>query len=148
MNTIKFNRPTHHRTNWLNLIDEVLSPLHRTSNDQYRGNSPAVNIKEAEGNYTIELAAPGFRKEDFEIKVEKDQLIISAKVKTKEDDSKESNENYKRKEFSFRNFTRSFHLTETLDGENIAANYEAGILNISIPKKEEAIIQPKLITIK
>jgi len=147
MNSIKFNRPRHTRANWFDLIDEVFSPMNRASNTPSRGYSPAVNIKEAEGSFTIELVAPGFKKEDFEIKVEKDQLIIKAKVESEKEATKESNENYKRKEFAFRNFKRSFHLTETLDGENIAANYEAGILSISIPKKEEAIIQPKLITV-
>ncbi len=147
MNTIKFNRPTHRNTNWFNLIDEVFGMPQKTSSKHSCGYSPAVNIKETEGNFTIELAAPGYKKEDFEIKVEKDQLIINAKLETTKEDAKESTENYKRKEFSFRNFTRSFHLTETLDGEKIEANYKAGILNIMIPKKEEAIIQPKLITI-
>ncbi len=147
MNTIKFNRPTQSRANWFNLIDEVFSPQQRASNSQNGGNSPAVNIKEAEGNYTIEIAAPGLKKEDFEIKIEKDQLVISANVKAESGESKESKEQYKRQEFSVQKFTRSFHLTETLDGEKIGANYEAGVLRINIPKKEEAIIQPKLITI-
>ncbi len=142
MNRIKFNRHPNHLTNFANLFDEVLAPAFNEGIKRF--NRPATNIKEAEGNFSIEIAAPGLNKADFDIKVEKDQLIVSAS------DKKESNENadkFTRKEFNFSNFKRSFHLPEILDGENIEAKYEAGILTLVIPKKEEAIAKTKVITV-
>ena len=108
-------------------------------------NTPAVNIAETEDNYRIEVAAPGLAKEDFEVKVDQDLLSISAKKEVKEEDK---NEKYSRREFSYFEFKRNFHLPETVDAAGISANYENGILHVTLAKKEEAKPQPaKLIKI-
>lgn len=101
--------------------------------------SPAVNIAETEDNYRIEVAAPGLEKGDFEVKVEQDMLTISAKKETKEEDKAEK---YTRKEFSYFEFKRNFYLPETVDANGISANYENGVLHVTLAKKEEAKPQP------
>lgn len=101
----------------------------------------AVNVLEKEGNFRLELAAPGLRKEDFEISVEKDVLTISAnKAETKDE-----KDNYKRREFGRYNFKRSFRLADFIDTNAIEATYEQGILKINLLRKAEAA--PKQITI-
>lgn len=100
---------------------------------------PAVNIAETEDNYRIEVAAPGLAKDDFDVKVDQDVLTISAKKEMKEEGK---NEKYTRREFSFMEFKRNFHLPETVDAAGIAANYEDGILKVTLAKKEEAKPEP------
>lgn len=96
---------------------------------------PAVNIKDKDGRYFIEVAAPGFEKANFSIELDKNILTISAKkTETKEEDSK----GYTYKEFSSSEFKRSFTLPlETVDTQKIEASYEAGVLVVAVPKKEE-----------
>lgn len=97
---------------------------------------PSVNIVENDKEWKLEVSAPGFSKEDFKINLEKEVLTISAEHKAEV--SKEE-KNYTRREFSFGSFSRSFRIKEnTVDVEKIAAVYENGILNISLPKKEIA----------
>lgn len=105
---------------------------------------PAVNVSETETGFTVELAAPGLNKEDFKIDLEKNTLTISAQ---KETEQKEEGKNYHRKEFSFSSFKRSFNLPETVDRENIGAEYKDGVLFLSIPKKEEAQLKAKQIKV-
>ena len=108
-------------------------PVHYHRND-FRS-LPAVNIVEGENGYTIEVAAPGLEKKDFRIDLENDCLTISS---SREESSEDSNDHYTRREFRYRNFSRSFNLSETVDAEKITASHKNGILNVSIPKKEEA----------
>ncbi|MCG8330962.1 MAG: Hsp20/alpha crystallin family protein [Chitinophagales bacterium] len=102
---------------------------------------PAANIIENEGNYRLELAAPGLEKGDFEIKVEKGILSISVNKDVKEGE----NEKYKRKEFGFYQFERSFRLPDFTDTSAIEAVYEQGILKVKLPRKAETA--PKRIEI-
>lgn len=107
---------------------------------------PAVNIHETDDQFVLELAAPGFVKENFDIKLENDQLIISAEKKA-EEEKKESK--WARKEFHYEKFTRQFTMPETADLSQISAAYENGVLTLQIAKKEEAKVQPaKVIEIK
>lgn len=96
---------------------------------------PSVNVKETDDNYIIELAAPGLEKKDFNINVENDYLTISAERK-QENETKE--ENYTRREFNYSSFRRSFNLPKSVNADAIAANYTDGVLNITLPKREEA----------
>jgi len=88
----------------------------------------------------VEVAAPGFVKADFKLKVHNDLLTISSEKKV-ENEAKEG-EQFTKREFSYQSFTRSFTLPEIADGERIEANYENGILRIVIPKKDEAKPKP------
>ena len=103
-------------------------------------NVPAVNIKENDENFELELSVPGFEKDDFNIEVDDNVLTISSEVKS-ENETKE--DTYTRREFSFSSFKRVFTLPETIDDGKINANYENGILRLSLPKKEEALPKPK-----
>jgi len=101
---------------------------------------PAVNIRENNDEFMIDVAAPGMTKEQFHIDYENGRLTISSEKKEeKREDSKDS---YTRREFSYMSFQRTFTIPENLvDGDKIKATYNEGILNISLPKREE--IKPK-----
>ena len=106
---------------------------------------PAVNVSETEHAFILDLAAPGLKKEDFKIALEKDVLTISADVKT---ETKEEGVKFNKKEFSYHAFSRSFNLPELVDYTKIGATYENGVLQVNIPKKEEAKILSRQIEIK
>lgn len=97
---------------------------------------PAVNIKETEKGFDLHLAAPGMKKEDFKIEMHDQVLTISAEKKQEQE---EKNDRYTRKEYSYETFSRSFNLPEILDADQIKAGYENGILNITLPKKQEVV---------
>jgi HSP20 family protein len=101
---------------------------------------PSVNIKESNDDFEVEVAAPGFTKDDFRIELDHDLLTISSE---KEMDH-ETNEDqvFTFREFSYQSFSRSFTMPNTADREKIGAKYENGILSIIIPKKEEARPKP------
>jgi HSP20 family protein len=108
--------------------------------------TPAVNIKEDKEAFYLELAAPGLTKNDFKVELNENVLSISAQ---NEKEHKEEKDNYSRIEFNFSSFTRSFTLPESADAQKINANYNDGILKLSIPKKEEAkVTANRLIEIK
>jgi len=103
--------------------------------------TPAVNIKEHDDAYSIELAAPGLNKEDFKLEVENDFLTISFK---KDEEKKEEKGKFTRREFHYTSFKRSFNLPEgTVNTDEIGAKYENGILLLTIPKLEEAVAKAK-----
>lgn len=107
---------------------------------------PAVNVSEDEDKYSIEVAAPGMKKEDFKVRIENDVLTISSE---KKEEKEEKNNNYTRKEFCYQSFQRSFSIPEGhILGDKITASYSDGILHIELPKREEVKPQPpKEITI-
>lgn len=97
---------------------------------------PAVNIAENENSYGIEVAAPGFDKNEFNIKIENNQLIISA---VKNEEVKNETTKYTVREFNTSSFERTFNLPENqIDEDHINANYDNGILKVLLPKREEA----------
>ncbi len=101
---------------------------------------PAVNILETENDYTIEVAAPGMKKEDFKVNLENNMLSISSEKKTEKNDEKKGS--YNRREFSYQSFQRTFTVPENeVEGDKIAAKYCDGVLCITLPKKEE--VKPK-----
>tara|TARA_A100001015_G_scaffold11254_1_gene13452 strand:- start:155 stop:571 length:417 start_codon:yes stop_codon:yes gene_type:complete len=107
---------------------------------------PAVNIIEADDHFDIQLATPGMKKSDFQIEVEEGVLIISSDTDTQ---SNETETSFTRKEFDYHSFKRSFNIPDTIYVDRISATYKEGILTVSLPKKEEALPQPKkLVSIK
>src|ERR1700760_3753180 len=96
---------------------------------------PAVNISESENNYHVELAAPGLKKEDFRLNLERNQLTISVEQSA---DHADNQKNYSKREYSYSSFVRSFTLPESADDSQINATYTDGILRINIAKREEA----------
>ncbi len=109
---------------------------------------PAVNVKENENEFEIEVAAPGLKKEDFKVNFDNGRLTISSEKQHKEE-KKEAGK-VTRKEFSYQSFQRSFTVADELvNADKIAANYADGILHIHLPKREEVKPKPvKQIAIK
>ena len=97
-----------------------------------RESIPAVNVRETEKEFFLDMAIPGLKKEDIHIEVDEDMLSISAEMKEEKKDEKD---NYSRREFHFNSFKRSFNIPEDADGSSIEAKQENGVLNIRIPKK-------------
>jgi HSP20 family protein len=102
---------------------------------------PAVNIRETDNAYEVQLAAPGMKKEDFKIELENNILTISSeRTEERQDDGREK---YSRREFSYESFQRSFNLPkEVVDEDKIEAHYKDGMLQLTIPKKEKAKQRP------
>jgi HSP20 family protein len=105
---------------------------------------PAVNIREDEKAFYLDLAVPGMNKKDLRIEVKDDVLTISSEQK---EENQENIEGYKRREFSYSSFCRSFYLPEDVNGDNIHAEYKDGVLNVEIPKLEEEKKKDKIRTI-
>jgi len=122
------------------LMNEFFKPDWFGGLENYQATLPAVNIKESETGFELELAIPGKRKEDFNVEIDHDVLTISLEEKSKEE---KKEENYTRREFSYDAFKRSFTLPETVDSDKIKASYKDGILSFILPKKEEALPKPK-----
>lgn len=122
------------------LMNEIFKPDWFGGMENYNAKVPAVNIKENETDYELELAVPGRTKEDFNIEVDDNVLTISAETKS---EKTKSEENYTRKEFGFHSFKRAFTLPETIDEDKIKASYTDGLLKFTLPKKKEALPKPK-----
>ncbi len=101
---------------------------------ELESNYPA-NIKEEDNNFTIELAVPGVKKDDFKISVDNQILSISLKDK-KENERKDETNNYTHKEFNYQYLNRQFTLSKNVDLDNIKAEYIDGILSLSLPKQD------------
>lgn len=143
MTLVKFNNRTRsHAPYFNNVFDSLFS---EALNKNYTINKvPGVNILESETNYTIELAAPGLEKSDFQINLKKDTLSVWAEKKEADGELKK---NYSRKEFDYLSFARSFSLPESVDAEKIAAEYVNGILTIEIGKRVEVKEESKEIKV-
>lgn len=124
-------------------FDDDWNSLFEWSNQGFQQNSmtiPSTNVKETSNEFVVELAAPGMDKEDFQIMIENNVLKIRSE---RNNESQEENENYTRREFSYQSFERSFTLNSKLvEDAKIMATYDAGILQVLIPKKEEAKVKP------
>jgi len=105
------------------------------NNDLINSASPSVNVKESTDKFTLDVAAPGMKKEDFDIKVDQNLLTVCAE---KEESEEEKEEQYYRKEFSYSSFSRSFQLPENIEKDKIEANYKDGVISINLPKNENA----------
>ena len=99
------------------------------------GTTVPANICETEKTYEMQLMAPGLKKEDFKLNVDRNVLHISYEHK---DEQKETNGKWLRKEYRLQTFRRSFTLNDKINVSGIAAKYDDGILNITLPKKESA----------
>lgn len=106
---------------------------------------PSVNVKEEENGFEIQVAAPGIKKQDFKINLDRNVLSISSENKS-ENEEVDKDGKFTRREFNYSSFSRSFTLPEMVETDKIEATYEDGILKVSVPKKE--IQSPTLKTIE
>jgi HSP20 family protein len=94
---------------------------------------PSVNIREEKDRYSVEMAAPGLKKEDINVDVEGNLLTISCE---NEEEIKGEETDYSHREYNYTSFSRSLTLPENADSEKISARYADGVLRLGIPKRE------------
>jgi HSP20 family protein len=103
---------------------------------------PAVNVRETNDDFRIEVAAPGMKRGDFKVELDNNVLTISSQREDKSE-QKDADGNYTRREFSYQSFQRSFSLPESkVLGDKISARYEDGVLYVVVPKAENAKVKP------
>lgn len=137
------NLMTRTKNEWLpSLLEDIFDDRLAENGFNTRNYLPAVNIEEKEEKYSLELAAPGKTKKDFNIELDNDLLTISSEIK-EEHKSEDKDRKYTRREFSYEGFKRSFTLPDTVDTNKVKANYKNGVLTVDLPKREEAKKQPK-----
>jgi HSP20 family protein len=122
------------------LMNEIFRPDWFGGTQNTRSTVPAVNIKENEKDFELELFVPGRVKEDFKIEIDDSILTISSEM---EERKELYEENFTRREFTLTSFKRAFTLPETIATDKIEATYENGVLSFNLPKKEEALPKPK-----
>jgi HSP20 family protein len=122
------------------LIDDFIYNDWNIKSPSHSSTMPAVNIKEFDSQFEIELAVPGIQKEDFAIEVEEGILSISS---TQEEEQVNEKGKFTRREFSYNSFRRSFTLPDSVDPTKIDASYSNGVLRVLLPKHKEAQPQPK-----
>lgn len=123
-----------------------------SSNDHFRPlfsdgadySVPAINIKESESHFEIEIAAPGQRKEDFRVALEKNMLTISTEKKSQSEDNEGR---YTRREFGYSAFSRSFIIPDDVDQDKIKANHNNGVLIVELPKMKPEKKEAKTIQV-
>ncbi|MFD0796077.1 Hsp20/alpha crystallin family protein [Maribacter chungangensis] len=127
---------------WSSWIDEVFNrdlPSVFTSNFNTGITLPKVNIRETKDAYFVDMAVPGLKKSDFQIDLENQLLSISTEL---EESKEQEDVHFTRREFGYASFKRTFSLPETVNEDAIKAKYEEGVLQIHLPKKEEAKQKP------
>jgi len=98
---------------------------------------PAINIRQHENGFSVELAAPGMTKEDCNVSVEEDGNLVISFEKKNENEEKNNEGTYLRREFSYTQFKRRMILPENIETDKISAKVENGILTVEIPSKKE-----------
>jgi HSP20 family protein len=136
MTLVKFNPANNNRSLLPGFSDVFDSILNDTFfNDRLVSRVPAANISENADEYHVELAAPGLKKDDFKITLDRNVLNISVEQTVENSDNQK---NYSKREYSYNSFVRSFTLPESADDTKINATYVDGILKIEISKRDEA----------
>ena len=103
--------------------------------------APAINVIENEKDYTLELAAPGLTKDDFQVHVDQDNNLVVNMEKKAENHQKKHHGRYLRREFSYEKFQQMLMLPEDAEADQIQAKVEDGVLNVTIPKKTKEEVQ-------
>ena len=134
MNLIRFTK----NPIFPSLMDGFLSNEWISNKNDMPFTLPAVNVQEDNKQFLLELAIPGKSKDDFEIDVDNDVLMIGL---SDSEQKTENEEGYTHREFHFSAFKKSFRLPKSIDSSKIKANYNDGILAIEIPKRTEAQLQ-------
>ena len=138
MNLVRFHNPSYNANRVL--VDELFNNLFK--NDYHEdyikscGSKPATNVFETEKEFKIEILLPGFAKEDVQLKVHNNLLTIKVE-KEKEEKSEEFK--YAHREFGAFNFEKQYRVPKSVENEKINAKFENGVLNVTLPKKEEAL---------
>lgn len=138
MTLVKFNSDNNNKKNALlpgfnDVFDSVFNDTFFA--DRLLTKVPAANISESPDHFHLELAAPGLKKEDFKLNLERKVLSISVEQRN---DEQQNQKHFTKREYSYTSFVRSFSLPDSADESGIQARYNDGILSVDIPKREEA----------
>lgn len=131
MTLVRWNQPA-----FANLLDDFFA---RSGNNLVSSFEPAVNVIDNKDTFEIQVAIPGYTKDDIKIGIENNTLTVSAEVETNEEDVK-----FNRREFSKSSFERSFTLPRSIDQEKVGAQFENGILTITLPRKAELMTKKQI----
>ena len=130
MNILRFSNPSGCNVLSVNAFNDLLSDM----KDETRYSMPQANVVESKEGYRIELAAPGYTKEQIGIQLQENVLIVKGNVEEKQNEG----EKYLSREFGLKNFVRRFVVPKTIDSAAITASFSNGILSVHVPKKEES----------
>lgn len=146
MSLIKFKNGTS-GTGLTTGLSDIFESMFNDSfiSDRMISRVPAVNVSETENHYHIEMAAPGLKKENFKINLDKNLLSVSVEEQMQ---NETDNKQYNKREYAYNSFVRSFALPDSADDAQIDAKYEDGVLDIAVAKKEEMKRQVRQIEIK
>lgn len=130
---LKFNTPGHLFQPFHALFDEAMD--HPFFSKAALGTIvPAVNIREGIKHYALEVAIPGYKKEDIKVEIDRHHVLtISGQM----EENNVGEDRITRKEFAFNSFTRSFNLPDDIDKQGMTAGYEQGILTVHVPKLDK-----------
>ena len=103
--------------------------------------APAINVKETEKEYTVKVAAPGMKKEDFNINLDDDGNLVIKMEKKDEKKDENKKEHYLRREFAYSKFEQTLLLPDDVDKEKIGAGVNDGVLTVSLPKIEKNTVK-------
>ena len=124
-----------YKNSWL---PEVFNDLFYNNNmPKANATAPAINVLENENEYTVELAAPGLRKEDFDISINNDgDLVIKMEKKNEVKDEKA---HYLRREFAYSKYEQTLILPDDVNKDEVGAKMNDGVLNITLPKLNKSV---------
>ena len=150
MTVVKFNNKP---ANGFNLLENFFNEIPTFFKDDFGTTAKdfvPVNVKQTKDAYQLEVVAPGFEKNNFNVNIDKGILTISAEKKNEAKDDPDSHRDEKqiRTEYSYRSFKRSFTLDEKIDSEKIDAKYANGILTLNLPGKAEVKASAKEISVQ
>lgn len=119
-----------YRNSWLpEVFNDLFVNVPKTN-----ATAPAINVKESDESYIVELAAPGMRKDDFQVHIN-DEGDLTIKMENKRESSEENKKtHYLRREFSYSKFEQTLILPDDVDKEKIAASVTDGVLTVQLPK--------------
>lgn len=124
--------PIMHRNQWL---PEVFNDFFNTDfMPKVNATAPAINVKESDKDYQVELAAPGLKKEDFSVNINDDGNLVIKMEKKEENKEENKASHYLRREFSFSKYEQTLILPDDVEKEEIRAKMENGVLTIDLPK--------------
>lgn len=137
MTLVKFNQDKRINSPVVPGLNDVFDAIFNDTffNDRMTARVPAANLSESENHYHIELAAPGLKKEDFKLSLERNILNISVEQRN---ENNAAEKNYTKREYSYNSWVRSFTLPESANVDMVDATYSDGVLKIDIAKREEA----------
>lgn len=135
MTLIRYNRPNRDlfSKNFSDVMDEFFNDVVNQRSNTF---VPGIDISETDDKFLISVELPGVNKKDIEVSLDNGQLTISGERKF---ENEEEGKTYHRVETKYGSFSRSFHLPDNVDEESINAQYENGLLNITVNKTEDKV---------